>query len=128
MSDFKTPYKKVKGLGSAKGGTDHWWMMRLTSVALIPLGIWFVFSLVGLVDVDLTEFADWLRSPFETTMMVLFIVFLFHHAANGMQVVYEDYIHCEKMKWFAIYGTKFACLFMAVASVVAVIRISFGGM
>lgn len=127
MTEFRSELKKVKHLGSAKDGTSHWWAMKLTSAALIPLGLWFVFSLISVLNADIAQFYIWLKSPFQSTMMILFLLVMFHHVANGMQVIYEDYIHHELFKIAAVYLTKFACLVMLVASILAVLKIAFTG-
>lgn len=128
MTHFQTELKKAKGLGSAKDGTNHWWGMKLTSAALIPIGLWFVFSLISHLDSDLIQFYVWLKQPFQATMMILFLGVMFHHAANGMQIIFEDYIHHEFAKIAAVYVTKFICLVMAVMSILAVLKIALGGM
>jgi succinate dehydrogenase / fumarate reductase, membrane anchor subunit len=91
--NLRSPLSMARGLGSAKHGADHWWLQRLTSIALIPLTLWFVLSVIIHLGASYEEFVAWMRSPFSATMMVLTVAVTFHHAQSGMQVVYEDYLH-----------------------------------
>ncbi|MPY73383.1 MAG: succinate dehydrogenase, hydrophobic membrane anchor protein [Alphaproteobacteria bacterium] len=121
----RTPIARVRGLGSAKGGTHHWWMQRVTALALAPLTVWFVASLIRLVGADHAAVADWLASPLTTVLMLLLIVATFHHLQLGLQVVIEDYIHGEAAKIGCIIGVKFASFALAVAAGVAVLKVAF---
>ncbi len=125
-SNLRAPLARARGLGSAKHGTEHWWHARLTSVALIPLTIWFVVGVLSHIGASHAEFVAWLSSPFSAVMMILTIAVTFHHAQSGMQVVYEDYLHNEGVKLAAIIGTKFLALLLAGISIFAVLKISFG--
>jgi len=80
------PLARVRGLGSAKDGTHHWIVQRMTAVALIPLTLWFVVSLISLIGSDLVAVQSWLSSPFNAVMMILTLVAGFHHAQLGLQV------------------------------------------
>lgn len=115
---------KVRGLGSAKDGSHHWWWQRLTAVALIPLSIWFVFGLLCTLNGTYVEATQWIAKPHVTVLMIAFISALFYHLKLGMQVVIEDYVHQEWVKIGMLIGLKFACVLGAIASLVAILKIS----
>lgn len=118
---------RVRGLGSAKDGTSHWWAQRVTAVALVPLSIWFVFSVVNLVGVDKDGFKVWLNGPGSFVLMVLFLIALFYHMQLGLQVVIEDYVHNERNKVTSLVLNKLLAVFLVVSSITALMRIAFGG-
>jgi succinate dehydrogenase / fumarate reductase membrane anchor subunit len=122
---MRTPLGRVRGLGTAKEGVEHWWMQRLTSVALVPLVIWFVFQVPHLAGADLIDLKFWLGHHVNALLMVLLVVTLFHHAQLGMQVVIEDYVHHEGVKLGAIVAVKFLAIVCALSSVLAVLRLAF---
>jgi len=118
---------RVRGLGSAKDGTSHWWAQRVTAVALVPLSIWFVFSVVNLVGVDKDGFKVWLNGPGSFVLMTLFLIALFYHMQLGLQVVIEDYVHNERNKVISLVFNKLLAVFLVVSSITALMRIAFGG-
>jgi succinate dehydrogenase / fumarate reductase membrane anchor subunit len=122
----RTPLKTARGLGSAKDGTAHWWAQRLTALALIPLTIWFVASVAALAGADHGAFIQWLGSPLVATLMIVLIVATFHHGQLGLQVVIEDYVHNEPVKIALIVGIKGLSVVLAVAAIVAVLRVAVG--
>jgi succinate dehydrogenase / fumarate reductase, membrane anchor subunit len=124
--DYRTAMSRVRGLGSAKSGTEHWWSLKLSSLALIPLGLWFVVSLLGLIGAPHAAVVLWMSNPLVVVMLILLIVATFHHAAMGMQVVYEDYIPDHTVRLMADLGTKALLTIFAVATIFAVIRTAMG--
>ncbi|KJB89905.1 succinate dehydrogenase, partial [Skermanella aerolata KACC 11604] len=122
-----TQLGRVRGLGSAKAGSHHWWLSRLTSVALIPLTLWFVFGALSIVGDGHAAAVEWLSSPFSAVMAILFVGVTFQHTASGIQVVLEDYVHNELVKMASIIAAKFLCFALAVAGIFAVLKIAFGG-
>lgn len=124
---FRTPLNRVRGLGSAKDGTHHWWAQRITAIALVPLLVWFVVALVSIADADYADAVNWIRSPIVTVFMVGLLGALFHHAQLGVQVVVEDYVHTEWLKFASIILLKLLALVLALASILAVLKVSFGG-
>ncbi len=124
---LRTPLSHAKGLGTAKEGVSHWWVQRVTAVALVPLVLWMTFSIAGLVGADYGVVVEWFRSPVNTALLVLFLVVMFHHLQLGLQVVIEDYVHHEGAKMATMICMKFAVVFLAVLSVVSVMRVAFGG-
>lgn len=123
---LRAPLAEVRGLGSAKHGAEHWWHQRLTAIALIPLSIWFVLSVIGHLGADYAGFVAWMKSPLSATMMVLTVVVTFHHAQSGLQVVIEDYVHRECMKLAGVVAVKFICFALAAACVISVLKLTFG--
>ncbi|MDJ0947354.1 MAG: succinate dehydrogenase, hydrophobic membrane anchor protein [Alphaproteobacteria bacterium] len=123
----RTALGRVRGLGAAKDGTHHWWVQRLTSIALVPLTLWFVVSVVRLVGADHGAVAGWIASPVPAVLLVLFIAVTFHHMQLGLQVVIEDYVHNEAAKIGTIILVKFAAALLGLGAVFAVLKIAFGG-
>ncbi len=115
---------RVKGLGSAREGTAHWWAMRLTSLALIPLTVWFVMSVIGLVSADQIDMRIWLKEPLNAVMLFLFIGFSMHHSAHGLQEVVEDYVHAPWAKTSILIANKLAHVAAAAASAYAILLLS----
>ena len=127
MVSMQSALSRVRGLGSAKNGTQHWWMQRVTAVALVPLVIWFAIALIGLTGAPYDVATAWMRSPFNAIMMVLLIIATFHHMQLGLQVVIEDYIHNEGLKVLLMMGQKLITFALAIAAGFAVLKIAFGG-
>jgi succinate dehydrogenase / fumarate reductase membrane anchor subunit len=124
---LESPLGKFLGHGSAKEGTEHWWSQRVTSVALVPLTLWFVFALLGLDSLEYAVVVAWLAEPLNAILLLLLIVSMLHHSQLGMEVVVEDYIHTGWAKVLALMTFKFIHIGMGVAGVYAVIIISLGG-
>lgn len=122
---FRTPLARVRGLGSAKSGTHHWWMQRLTAIALVPLSLWFVASLIMVVTADYATAVRWLQSPLVAILCCALIVAIFYHGQLGVQVVLEDYVHSEWLKILSIVITKFLSLLLTAACLFAVLSIAF---
>ena len=120
---LRTPLGKVKGLGSAKEGTKHWWYQRLTAIALVPLSLWFAVSVMTYASADYQSALEWMSSPIIARLFLMLIVALFYHAQLGLQVVIEDYVHEEWLKIGALIAMKFACVGLATLSVVCVISV-----
>ncbi|MDX1433768.1 MAG: succinate dehydrogenase, hydrophobic membrane anchor protein [Gammaproteobacteria bacterium] len=124
---FRTPLSRVRGLGSAKGGTHHWWAQRITALALVPLSVWLAASLVTMTGATHGDVVAWMRSPPVAIAWVVLIIALFHHAQLGVQVVVEDYVHTPWLKISTLVLIKLAAVVLAVACVLAVLRIWLGG-
>mgnify|MGYP001809938032 FL=1 len=124
---LQTPLGRVRVLGSAKEGVEHFWEQRLTALALIPLSMWFVMAMVGLIGAPYAQFQAFFASPGNATMMILTIAVTFFHLVLGVQVVIEDYVHTESTKMAAIIGVKMAGALFGVFSVVSVLKIGLGG-
>ncbi|MEM6499519.1 MAG: succinate dehydrogenase, hydrophobic membrane anchor protein [Pseudomonadota bacterium] len=122
---LKTPLGQVRGLGSAKSGTEHWWAQRITSVALVPLTLWFVYALAANAGASHAEMTAWLAQPVNAIAMLLLIGATFHHLHLGVQVVIEDYVHSEGMKIAGLLLVKLASAALGVAAAFAVLKVAF---
>jgi succinate dehydrogenase / fumarate reductase membrane anchor subunit len=121
--DYRTPLARAKGLGSAKSGTGHWWLQRVTAVALVPLSFWLIKFLRLSLTAPYQQTVDWLASPVNTVCIIAWIVAVFYHAALGLQVVIEDYVAPEGVKIASTWAVNLAFLFLAMAALLAVFRI-----
>src|SRR6266516_5939430 len=90
---MRSPLGRAIGLGSAKEGVEHWWAQRLTAIALVPLTLWFVIAIIGLVGADLETVQNWAGRPLPAILLVLLLIATFYHTSLGLQVVIEDYVH-----------------------------------
>ena len=123
---LRSPLGRVLGLGSAKGGSGHWYSQRVTSVALVILGLWFVASLVLLDGASYTAVVTWLQSPFSAVMAVLLVVIAAYHAHLGLQVIFEDYVSDKGTRLVLLIAIKFALVTATLIGVLAVLRIALG--
>ncbi|MEE9303791.1 MAG: succinate dehydrogenase, hydrophobic membrane anchor protein [Thiotrichaceae bacterium] len=126
MNDLRSPLAKAKGLGASGDATRHFWVQRLTALALIPLTLWFGFSVAMLPEANYETVVAWLQSPFNTVMLVLVVIVAFQHAHLGMQVIFEDYISDHSKRMFAVLTTKFISYFMMVLGVYSILKIALG--
>ena len=122
---METPIARVRGLGSARSGAHHWWLERLTSVALLVLFIWFIASVLRLPDLSYGTVREWLADPLAAVPMLLLVAVTFWHGKMGMQVVIEDYVHEAGSKAFAIALLNFFAIAGAGLAVFAVLKIAF---
>ncbi|MFC3123911.1 succinate dehydrogenase, hydrophobic membrane anchor protein [Pseudoroseomonas globiformis] len=121
---MQSPLGRVRGLGSAKGGVHHWWMQRVTSIALLPLTLWFVFSAASLAGHSYETTLAWIGRPFNAVLLLATIGLSFYHAAMGVQVVLEDYIRSEFNRMASILAVKALCVVLALMAMLAVLRIA----
>ncbi|MGF1594242.1 MAG: succinate dehydrogenase, hydrophobic membrane anchor protein [Kiloniellaceae bacterium] len=122
---LRSPLGRVRGLGSAKDGTAHWWAQRLTALALIPLTVWFCISVIAMSGAGYATVAAWAGSPLVAGLLILLIVATFYHGALGLQVVIEDYVHHEMSKLALLLVVKAASLVLALAGVLSVLTLLF---
>ncbi|MGN6096555.1 MAG: succinate dehydrogenase, hydrophobic membrane anchor protein [Bosea sp. (in: a-proteobacteria)] len=126
-SSMRTPLGRVRGLGSAKSGTGHFWLQRLTAVANVILTVILVFVVVALVGKPYPAAMALLTQPCVAILMLLFILSACVHMRIGMQVIIEDYVHEEGVKILAVMANTFFAIAVGAASVYAVLKLSFGG-
>jgi succinate dehydrogenase / fumarate reductase, membrane anchor subunit len=124
---LRSPLGRVLGLGSARGGSGHWYAQRVTAVALVILGCWFIASLAMLgAGASHVAVTSWLSSPFSAVMAVLLVAVAAYHAQLGLQVVFEDYISDKGTRMVVLVALKFALVVAALIGMLAVLRIAFG--
>ncbi|WP_339777072.1 succinate dehydrogenase, hydrophobic membrane anchor protein [uncultured Thalassospira sp.] len=118
---------RVRGLGSAKSGSSHWWTQRVTAAANLPLGLWFIYSILAGHTASFDAVHAWLSGYFHATMMVLLIISVAWHFVLGLQVVIEDYVHNRKAEIVSMVLIRGLTVFMTVAAIISVLRIVFAG-
>lgn len=121
---FRSPLRVVRGLGCAKAGTHHWWMQRVTALALVPLTLWLVPCLVILRRAPYEDFIDWVAQPLTTIPLLLFLGASFYHLKLGLRVVIEDYVHNETRKMVTLILVNFAIIALGTACIFSVLKIS----
>jgi succinate dehydrogenase / fumarate reductase membrane anchor subunit len=124
QSILRSPLGRARGLGAAKSGVHHWWSVRLSSIALVPLTAWFVWSVIALAGLPHGAVLAWMAQPLNTVLLLLLVGVSFHHAAQGLQVVIEDYVHVEFTRLLALLAMKAVVWVLALVAVVAVLRVA----
>jgi succinate dehydrogenase / fumarate reductase membrane anchor subunit len=124
---LRSPLGKVLGSGSAKDGTEHWWQQRVSAVALLILGGWFLYSLMRIDSFTHAAMVEWVGRPFNSVMLLLLSVTLAWHSALGVQVVLEDYVHGPFLKVVSLVANRFAHAFLAIVAVVSILTTALGG-
>lgn len=125
MTDKRTPLARVLGYGSAKDGSGHWWTQRVSSVALVLLGAWFLVSVAQLPGFGHADVRHWLSRPATAVPMLLMVISIARHSDLGIQVVIEDYVHQPFLKIASILLVRFLHVLLAAASIFAVLRMAF---
>ena len=125
MTSLRSPLGRALGTGAAHSGTAHWWSQRVTAVALIPLTLWFVFSLLLLPDLSYATVRAWLATPFSGFLAILLVAALAYHAELGTTVVVEDYVHGAGTRTVTLLALRCAYVFAAGLAVFAILRIAF---
>ena len=123
---LRSPLGKVLGAGSAKEGVHHWWLQRLTSIALVPLTIWFVVSLLSLPSFEHVTLVTWVAQSWTALLLILFILVATWHSQLGVRVVVEDYVHGGS-KTLTLVLITFIHAVVAAAGIFAVLKVAFGG-
>ncbi len=121
----RSPLGKVRGLGAAKDGVGHWWAQRLTALALVPLALWFVVSVAMMTGASYEQVRDWAASPVVAGLMILLIVSTFYHMALGLQVVIEDYVGREGVKFAALILVQATSVVLGLIGVLCVLMLLF---
>jgi len=126
MSHLRTPLKNALGLGSARQGAHHFITQRVTAVALVLLGGWFVWTVLSLLHLDYAGAHALVAQPCNALLLLAFVVAVFWHAQLGLQVVIEDYVHARGSQLALQLAVKFLCFLGAAASVLAILKIALG--
>ena len=127
MSRLGTPLGRARGLGAAKEGVSHWWLQRVTAVALVPLVLWLTLSLAALAGADHASVVDWVSRPLVAVLLSLTLVAGFHHLKLGLQVVIEAYVHGALAKHGLLLASLFGCILLAALAVFSVLKIALQG-
>ncbi|NNU78921.1 succinate dehydrogenase, hydrophobic membrane anchor protein [Halovulum dunhuangense] len=125
--DYRTDRARVSGLGAAKEGVGHWWSQRMTSIALVPLTLLFVFPFAGALGGGFDEVRAVYQNPFNAIVAILFIGVTLYHHMQGLQVVIEDYIHGKAARTAALVANTLICWALGLSGVFAVAKIAFAG-
>ncbi|MBN9568017.1 MAG: succinate dehydrogenase, hydrophobic membrane anchor protein [Alphaproteobacteria bacterium] len=120
---MRTPLARAIGLGSARNGVQHWWTQRLSAIGLVPLTLWFVAAIIAHTGADYLTFTAWMRNPVTSILMTLLLIGLFYHAALGLQVIIEDYVH-SGAKFVALVVVRLGCFALGVTGILATLRIA----
>jgi succinate dehydrogenase / fumarate reductase, membrane anchor subunit len=120
---MRSPLGRARGLGATHSGSAHWWAQRVTAIALVPLGIWFVFAVIGLAGAPREAMVAWISSPVSLSLMLALIVATFYHMAIGLQVVVEDYVHAEPAKMASLLLVKAVTTLLALICIVSALKI-----
>jgi succinate dehydrogenase / fumarate reductase membrane anchor subunit len=123
---LRSPLGRVLGLGSAKEGTGHWWAQRVTAIALLPLTVWFVISLLTLPGLDYETVRTWLAVPLTGFLAVLLVAVLTYHSYLGTMVIVEDYVTSSGMKILTLMVLRFLYVLAGGAAIFAILRVAFG--
>ena len=123
---LRTPLGRVRGLGTAREGVHHWVALRITSVALVPLTIWFLWAALRTLILGYADARGFVAQPMNAVLMAAFVLCAFHHAHLGMQVVIEDYVHTRWMELTLLILVKFVCFLAAAAGLLAIVRVALG--
>ena len=123
---LRSPLGKVLGVGSAKSGVQHWWVQRLTAVALVPLSIWFVASLLSLGSFDHATVVAWMSGSWTALLLILLVLTCAWHSQLGVRVVVEDYVHGAAARTVTLVSVLFVHTLIAAAGVFAVLKVAFG--
>jgi succinate dehydrogenase / fumarate reductase, membrane anchor subunit len=121
---LRSPLGRVLGRGAAGEGVSHWWWQRVSAVALVPLALWLMVSLLLLPSLHYAHVVAWLQQPWNAVLLTLFIVVTTYHSALGVQVVIEDYVHGKPIKIFSLLASTFLHVIVAVAGVFAVLKVA----
>jgi succinate dehydrogenase / fumarate reductase, membrane anchor subunit len=123
---LRSPLGRARGLGSARSGSKHWWAQRLTAIALVPLTLWFIWSVLRLTNASQADVADWLSSPVRMALMLALIFATFQHLQLGLQVVIEDYVPQEGIKLAAVLAIKGLCIVLALICAICTLILGLG--
>ena len=120
---MRSPLGRARGLGTAKAGAAHWWAQRLTSIALLPLTLWFLSAAVRMIGATRDDVVFWMAGPLTIVLMIALVIATFHHLQLGLQIVIEDYVNSDWLRIGSILLVKGLSLLLALACIVSVLRL-----
>ncbi|MCU0736058.1 MAG: succinate dehydrogenase, hydrophobic membrane anchor protein [Methylotetracoccus sp.] len=121
--DYRTPIARARGLGSAHHGSLHWWRQRISALTLVPLGLWFAVCLVRLPNADYDTVRAWFQNPVNNGVLLVFLVIALYHAALGLRVILEDYLHARWLKFSATLLTNALLLTAGLTGVLVLLQL-----
>ena len=127
VQTMRTALGRVRGLGSAHGGTRHWWAQRLTAITLVPLALWFIASILHLEGAPRAAVVQWTSHPINAALLAALVLATFHHAQLGLQVVVDDYIHHEAVRMIVLLLIKAATALLGLLGLLAVLKLVVSG-
>ena len=120
---YRTPLGRVRALGAARLGTGDFWGIRLTSLALIPLTLWFLCAVVRMIGASRQDVVSWMAGPLPIVLMIALVIATFHHLQAGLQVVIEDYVTQDWLRIGSILLIKGLAVLLALACIISVLRL-----
>lgn len=125
--DLQTALAQVRRLGLVESVLNHWWLQRITAVALIPLILWFAWSLATFTSFDFQGVVAWIRSPIRVWLLLLFVAALLYHALLGIEVVIDDYVDTEPVRNTSLFTVQLILLLLGLTAMLAVVKIALFG-
>jgi succinate dehydrogenase / fumarate reductase membrane anchor subunit len=120
---MRSPLGRARGLGSARAGAAHWWAQRITSLALLPLTLWFLFAMIRMIGATRDDVVVWMAGPLPIVLLIALVVATFYHLQLGLQVVIEDYVMNDALRVTSILLMKGVSVLLALACIVSVLRL-----
>jgi len=121
---MRSGLSRARGLGSAQTGATHWFAERVTGMALVPLTLWFIYSIFSLLGAPRAAVAAWAGHTVNATLLLALVLIMFKHMAMGLQVVMEDYIHSEKLRLVSVLAMKAVVGLFGIAAILAIIKLA----
>ncbi|TPW30849.1 succinate dehydrogenase, hydrophobic membrane anchor protein [Martelella alba] len=125
--DMRTPLKKVRGLGTSRKGTDHFWVQRMTALALVPLTVFFFIFLIRYAGAPYAEVIAGLSNPFVATLMGLMVIAGLFHVHIGMQEIIVDYVHNDLIKFLLLMANTCFMVLIGALCLLSIVKIAFMG-
>jgi succinate dehydrogenase / fumarate reductase membrane anchor subunit len=120
---MRSPLGRARGLGSARAGAAHWWMQRITAIALVPLTLWFLCAMIRMIGASREDVGFWMAGPLPIVLMIALVIATFHHLQLGLQVVIEDYVANDALRIGSVLLVKALSLLLALACIVSVLKL-----
>ena len=120
---MRSPLGRARGLGSARAGSKHWWAQRLTSIALVPLTLWFLCGMVRMIGATRDDVVFWMAGPLPIVLMIVLVIATFHHLQLGLQVVIEDYVHNDALRVGSILLVRAVAVLLALSCIISVLKL-----